>query len=61
MEEKKIVNPNTNSIQGENPHTQIPTIRDAVTYIIDEQGNEVKESQSAERKAQSEKTEENNF
>ena len=41
------------------PFTQTPTIRDAVTYIVDEQGNEVvaKDSQSAERRAQSEEEE----
>lgn len=34
-------------------HSQIPTIKKAVTYIIDENGNEVEQTQSAERKAQS--------
>ncbi len=27
----------------EEPKTQVPTIKDAVTYIVDKDGNEVKE------------------
>lgn len=32
----------------EDPKTQKPTIRDAVTYIVDEQGNEIKAEVKAE-------------
>lgn len=26
------------------PHTQIPTIKDAITYIVDKDGNEIKQN-----------------
>ena len=32
------------------PHTQIPTIKKTVTYIIDENGNEVEQIESPEKK-----------
>ena len=41
MKEKKSLDKDGAAAQAE-PLTQTPTIKDAVTYIVDEQGNEVK-------------------
>ncbi len=53
MKEKKSSEKTETAAQAE-PLTQILTIKDAVTYIVDEQGNEVKqESESSKQKAES--------
>jgi hypothetical protein len=39
----------------EEKHTQIPTIKKAITYIVDENGQEIEQVQQAEAKAEVEK------
>jgi hypothetical protein len=53
MKEKKTSDKGEAATQAD-PFTQTPTIRDAVTYIVDEQGNEIKQPiESSQQKAES--------